>query len=47
MKNVWACRRANKRCARVWTSYDDIVEARWQAWLFLFNDPDRIHSTGT
>ena len=27
MENVWAYLRANKLCAMVWDSYDDIVEA--------------------
>ncbi len=47
MENVWAYLRANKLCARVWDSYDDILEACRQAWLFLINDPDRIRSIGT
>ncbi|MBV9785618.1 MAG: IS630 family transposase, partial [Acidisphaera sp.] len=34
-------------CARVWDSYDDIVQACRNAWLFLINDPDRIRSIGT
>jgi len=47
MENVWAYLRANKLCARVWNSYDAILEACRQAWLFLSNDPDRIRSIGT
>jgi len=47
MENVWAYLRANKLCARVWDSYDDILEACRNAWLFLINDPDRIRSIGT
>ena len=47
MENVWAYLRANKLCARVWDSYDDIREACRQAWLFLTNDPGRIRSIGT
>ncbi len=47
MENVWAYLRGNKLCARVWNSYDDILEACRQAWLFLISDPDRIRSIGT
>ena len=47
MENVWAYLRTNKLCARVWNTYEDILEACRQAWLFLVNDPDRIRSIGT
>jgi hypothetical protein len=47
MENVWEYLRQNKLCARVWNTYDDIVEACKQAWHFLTNDPDRIRSIGT
>ena len=47
MENVWEYLRQNKLCARVWDTYDDIVEACKQAWHFLINDPDRIRSIGT
>jgi hypothetical protein len=47
MENVWDYLRQNKLCARVWDTYDDIVEACKQAWHFLINDPDRIRSIGT
>ena len=47
MENVWAYLRANKLCALVWDTYDDILEACRKAWLFLTDDPDRIGSIGT
>ena len=47
MENVWAYLRANKLCARVWDSYDAILEACRDAWTFLVNDPDRIRSIGS
>jgi transposase len=47
MENVWAYLRANKLCALVWDSYDAIVQACKEAWIFLVNDPDRIRSIGT
>jgi hypothetical protein len=31
----------------VWNSYEAIVEACKQAWLFLVNDPERIVSIET
>jgi hypothetical protein len=46
MENVWDYLRQNKLCARVWDTYEDIVEACKQAWLFLINDPARIRSIG-
>lgn len=47
METVWDYLRQNKLCALVWDTYDDIVEACKQAWLFLINDPERIRSIGT
>jgi hypothetical protein len=47
MENVWDYLRQNKLCARVWNSYDAIIEACSQAWDFLIKDPDRIRSIGT
>ena len=47
MENVWHYLRENKLCALVWDTYDDIVEACRQAWLFLVNDPERIRSIGS
>ena len=47
MENVWAYLRANKLCARVWDSYEAVVEACADAWNFFVNDPDRIRSIGT
>jgi hypothetical protein len=46
MENVWAYLRANRLCALVWDSYDDIVSACKSAWDFLVNDPKRIQSIG-
>jgi transposase len=46
MENVWDYLRQNKLCARVWDSYEDIVEACKTAWHFLINDPARIRSLG-
>jgi len=47
MENVWAYLRQNKLCARVWPTYDDILDACQSAWRFLINDPDRIRSIAT
>jgi transposase len=47
MENVWDYLRSNQLCARVWDTYEDIVEACKRAWHFLINDPDRIRSIGT
>jgi hypothetical protein len=47
MENVWEHLRANRLCARVWDSYEAIVEACRTAWNFLLNDPERIRSIGT
>jgi hypothetical protein len=47
MENVWDYLRQNKLCARVWDTYDDIVEACRQAWNFLIDDPERIRSIGS
>ena len=47
MENVWDYLRQNKLCARVWDSYDAIVEACKAAWNWLITDPDRITSIGT
>jgi len=46
MENVWEYLRANKLCALVWDSYDDIVAACKGAWDFLIQDPERIRSIG-
>ena len=35
MENVWAYLRANKLCNLVWDTYEDIVEACRDAWIFL------------
>jgi hypothetical protein len=47
MENVWEYLRGNKLSARVWDSYEAIVEACADAWNFFVNDPDRIRSIGT
>jgi transposase len=47
MENVWAYLRQNKLRARIWDTYDDILDACQCAWRFLINDPDRIRSIGT
>ena len=47
MENVWDYLRANKLSALVWDSYEAILQACRDAWLFLVNDPDRIRSIGT
>ncbi len=46
MENVWDYLRQNKLCARVWDTYEDIVEACKRAWNFLIKDPERIRSLG-
>jgi putative transposase len=46
MENVWQYLRENKLCARVWDSYEAIVDACRRAWRFLIDDPDRIQSIG-
>jgi hypothetical protein len=47
MENVWDYLRGNKLSHLVWDSYDAMLEACKQAWLFLVNDPTRIASIGT
>jgi hypothetical protein len=47
MENVWEYLRGNKLSARVWDSYEAIVEPCAEAWNFFVNDPDRIRSIGT
>jgi len=47
MENVWDYLRQNKLCARVWNTYDDILDACQSAWRFLTNDPHRIRSIGS
>ena len=46
MENVWQYLRENKLCAKVWDSYEAIVDACRRAWRFLIDDPDRIRSLG-
>lgn len=47
MENVWDYLRGNKLSRRVWDSYEQLVDACKQAWLFLVDDPARIASIGT
>ena len=47
MENVLEFPRANKLSARVWDSYEAIIEACADAWNWFVNDPDRIRSIGT
>lgn len=47
MENVWKYLRANTLRARLWDTYDAIVEACRNAWAFLTDDPNRIRSIGT
>ena len=47
MENVLEFPRANKLSARVWDSYEAIIEACADAWNCFVNDPDRISSIGT
>jgi hypothetical protein len=47
MENVWDYLRGNKLSSLVWDSYEAMLEACKQAWLFLVNDPERIASIGT
>ena len=44
IENVWDYLRGNKLSRRVWDSYEAIVAACKDAWLFLIGDPDRIDS---
>ena len=46
MKNVWAYLRSNKLCNLVWDAYDDIVQARAEAWKLLTDSPERKQSIG-
>jgi DDE superfamily endonuclease len=47
MENVWAYLRENKLSARIWDSYDQILDACSEAWNWLVADPDRIRSIGS
>ena len=44
MENVWDYLRGNKLSRGVWDSYEAIVTACKDAWLFLIGDPTRIDS---
>jgi hypothetical protein len=45
--NVWNYLRSNKSGSLVWDSYDAMLEACKQTWLFLVNNPARIIAIGT
>jgi hypothetical protein len=47
MENVWQYLRANKLSAKVWDSYDAILEACAEAWNWLIADPNSIRTIGT
>jgi hypothetical protein len=38
MENVWSYLRQNMLCARVWDSYDDILNACKAAWNWFVQD---------
>ena len=42
MENIWDYLRGNKLSHRIWDSYEAIVAACCDAWLFLIGDPQRI-----
>ena len=44
MENIWDYLRGNKLSRRFWQSYEAIVAACKEAWLFLTGDPERIDS---
>jgi transposase len=44
MENIWDYLRGNKLSARVWDSYEAILAACKDAWLFLVTDLKRIDS---
>lgn len=44
MENIWDYLRGNKLSARVWDSYEAILAACKDAWLFLVSDLKRIDS---
>ena len=46
MENVWQYLRANKLSARVWDSYEEIVDACAEAWNWFLGDPGRVLSIG-
>ena len=46
MENVWEYLRGNKLSAKVWDTYEEIVQACAAAWNWLMADTDRIRSLG-
>lgn len=47
MENVWDYLRGNKLSSLLYDTYDAMLQACKQAWLFLTADPNRITSIGT
>jgi transposase len=47
VENVWAYPRRNKLSNRVFETYEAIVDACCDAWLWLTKQPERITSIGT
>ena len=47
IEDVCACLRSNKLSHRVFGSYDAIVDACCDAWVWLTQQPERITSIGT
>lgn len=47
VENVWAYLRGNKLSNRVFDTYDAIVDACCDAWVWLTKQPERITSIGT
>lgn len=46
VENVWAYLRGNKLSNRVFDSYEAIVDACCDAWVWLIQQPERITSIG-
>ena len=47
MENVWDYLRGNKLSSLLYDTYDAMLQACKQAWLFITADPNRITSIGT
>ena len=47
VENVWAYLRGNKLSIRVFDTYEAIVDAGSDAWLWLAAQPERITAIGT
>ena len=46
VENIWAFLRGNKLSNRVFDTYEAIVDACCDAWVWLTDQPDRITSIG-